>query len=97
MNARKALDQYCAHAKVPWLHGCMLARRTFSVVVVADYQRRNSRSLVGTLHRRNFAVLARELVQHLVGFAIEGILGTDEGVVGNVVQVPAVAKPWSGH
>ncbi len=97
MNARKALDQYRAHAKVPWLHGRMLARRTFSVVVVADYQGRNASSLIGTLHRRNFAVLARELVQHLIGFAIKGILCADEGIIGNVVQVPAVAKPWSGH
>ena len=35
VNARKALDQHRAHAKVPWLHGRMLARRTFSVVMVA--------------------------------------------------------------
>ena len=75
----------------------MFARGTFSIVLVAHYDRGNPSCLVGTLYLRHFVIRTCELIFDTVGLAIEGIYCPDEHIIGDIVQVPTEAQPRPCH
>ena len=84
-------------AQVPGLKGSVLTGRTLTVVPVTDNDPPDAVLLVVTGNVGDSAVLAREGVLDLVGLTVLLVDGTNQHVVGNVVQVPTVLQPGAGH
>ena len=97
MDAGKRLHEHHANAEVARLHGGVLAGAALPVIAVAHHEGRHTGRLVGAGHRRHFASGAVQLVDHRVGGAPKGVDRTGQGVVGDVVEVTAEAKPRTGH
>src|SRR5690348_8082083 len=49
------------------------------------------------LYFRYRVIAAIQLVLYAIGFAIKEVGCTNEHIVGNVIQMPTVFKPWAGH
>ena len=99
VDTREALHNHGAHAEVAGLHGGVLARGAFAVVLVANDHRADAHALVaaGGLGHGGVAVALGRKVAHLVGLAVEGVGGPDEHVIGDVVQMAAELQPRAGH
>jgi hypothetical protein len=84
-------------AQVPGLKGSVLTGRTLAVVPVTDNDPPDAVLLVITGNVRDGTVLAGEVVLDLVGLAVLLVDGTDQHVVGDVVQVATVLQPGTSH
>lgn len=84
-------------AQVPGLEGSVLTGRALAVVPVTDNDPPDAVLLVVTGNVRDGTVLAGEVVLDLVGLAVLLVDGTDQHVVGDVVQVTAVLQPGTSH
>src|SRR5690606_6247060 len=95
--AGKRLDKDHAYAEVARLHGRVRARRSFAIVVVANYDCRNASGFVGTLRSGHRTILTGDLVLDAVGLVVKIVDGAGKRVVGNVVEVTPEPKPGAGH
>jgi hypothetical protein len=82
---------------MPRLESSMLTGRTLAVVPVTDNDPLDAVLLVVTGDIRDGTVLAVERVLDLVGLAVLSVNGTDQHVVGDVVQMSTVLQPGTGH
>src|SRR5690606_3535942 len=93
----KRLYQDYRHAQMSWLHGRMLPGGAFPIVVVSHYHRLDPGGLIGSLCVWYPNIFPCELVLNKIGLLIECVYGTDEGIVGNIVQMAPKSQPGSGH
>lgn len=84
-------------AQVTGLERGVFTRGTLAVVPVADDDPFGAVFLVFTGGGGDGVPVAGGLVLDFVGFAVGGVDGADEHVVGDVVEVTAVLQPWAGH
>ena len=84
-------------AKVTGLKGGVLTRATLTVVPVTNDNPLDATGLVVTGGSGDSVVLAGEGVLDLVGLTVLSVDGTDQHVVGDVVQVATVLQPWASH
>ena len=84
-------------AKVTGLESGVLTGRALTVVPVTDDDPADALLLVVTGSGGHGVVLAGGEVVDLVGLAVLGVDGTDQHVVGDVVEVTAVLEPGTGH
>ena len=84
-------------AQVPGLEGSVLTGRTFAVVPVTNDDPPDAVLLVVTGDVGDGTVLAGEVVLDLVGLTVLLVDGTNQHVVGNVVQVATVLQPGTSH
>ena len=97
VDAGKALDNDGAAAEVAWLEGSVFAGRALAVVVLANDAPGDGVGLVRARNVWHALVLASELVLDGVGLTVGAVDGTNQHVVGDVVQVAAVLEPGAGH
>jgi hypothetical protein len=83
--------------KVPGLESSVLTGRTLAVVPVTNDDPLDAVLLVVTGNIGDGTVLAVERVLDLVGLTVLSVDGTDQHVVGDVVQVSTVLQPGTGH
>lgn len=83
--------------KVTGLESGVLTGRALTVVPVTDNDPADALALVVTGSGRDSVVLAGGEVVDLVGLTVLGVDGTNQHVVGNVVEVTAVLEPGAGH
>jgi hypothetical protein len=83
--------------EVTGLESGVLTGRTLSVVPVTDDNPLDTTSLVVTGSSGDSIVLLGEVVLDLVGLAVLLVGGTDQHVVGDVVQVATVLQPGASH
>jgi hypothetical protein len=83
--------------QVPGLEGSVFTGRTLAVVPVTDNDPPDAVLLVVTGNVRDGTVLAGEVVLDLVGLAVLLVDGTNQHVVGDVVQVATVLQPRTSH
>ena len=83
--------------QVAGLQSGVLTRATLTVVPVTDDNPLDATGLVVTGSGGHSVVLAGEAVLDLVGLTVLGVDGTDQHVVGDVVQVATVLQPWASH
>jgi len=81
--------------QVTWLESSVLTGRSLTVVPVTDDNPPDALGLVVTCGSWDSVVLAGGEVLDLVGLTVVGVDGTDQHVVGNVVQVTSVLQPWT--
>lgn len=84
-------------AKVTGLESGVLAGRPLTVVPVTDDDPLDALGLVVTGNGGNSVVLTSGDVLDLVGLTVGLVDGTDEHVVGDVVQMTTVLEPGTGH
>jgi len=84
-------------AEVTGLQSGVLTGRTLTVVPVTNDNPLDAAGLVVTGSGRDGAELASEGVLDLVGLIVHLVDGTDQHVVGDVVQVATVLQPGTGH
>lgn len=80
-----------------WFKSSMFSRTALTVVPVANNDPSNSLLLVVTSCRRNSIKVASGHIFNLVRFAVGGVDGTDQHIVGDVVEMATVLEPRSGH
>lgn len=83
--------------EVTGLESGVLTGRTLTVVPVTDNDPADALGLVVTGNTGNSAELTVGEVLNLVGLAVGGVDGTNQHVVGDVVQVTTVLQPGTGH
>jgi len=81
--------------QVTWLKSSVLTGRSLTVVPVTDDNPSDALGLVVTGGCWDSVVLAGSEVLDLVGLTVVGVDGTDQHVVGDVVQVTSVLQPWT--
>lgn len=84
-------------AQVPGLKGSVFTGGSLAVVPVANDNPPDAVLLVVTGNVGDGTILARKDVLDLVGFTVLLVDGTDQHVVGDVVQVAAVLQPGTSH
>lgn len=84
-------------AQVPRLKGSVLTGRALAVVPVTNNDPLDAVLLVVTGNVGDGTVIAVESVLDLVGLAVLLVDGTDQHVVGDVVQVSTVLQPGTSH
>src|SRR6185312_4524252 len=97
MDAGKAADDYRAHAEMTGLHSCMLAAAAFAIILIADDHRSDMGSLIVPRGGRDRAISTRELILDVIGVIVEKIDGTDQHVVGDIVEMTAEFQPRTRH
>merc|ERR1719487_1488966 len=83
--------------EVTGLESGVLTGRTLTVVPVTDNDPADTLGLVVTGNTGNGAELTSGEVLNVVGLAVGGVDGTNQHVVGDVVQVTTVLQPGTGH
>lgn len=84
-------------AQVTGLKGSVLSGGTLAVVPVTNDNPLNAASLVVASSSGDGIPLASDGVLDLVGLAVGSVGGTDQHVVGDVIQVTTVLQPWASH
>lgn len=79
------------------LKSSVLTRATLTIVPVTDNNPLDATGLVVTGSSRDGTIVASEGILDLVGLTVLGVDGTDQHVVGDVVQVSTVFQPWASH
>jgi len=97
VDTSKRLDDDSGSAKVTRLQCCVLAAAALSVVFIPHHDPGEVLGLVVPGGVGDRALSTRQHVLDSVGLAVRNVDGTDEHVVGDVVQVPAVLEPGPGH
>lgn len=97
MNTGKRLDNHGNTTKVSNFEGSMLTRRSLAVVFVTNNNPLNALGFVISRRLWNCLPCIGQAVEHLVGFSVGRVNGTNQHVVGNVVEVASVFEPWTGH
>mmetsp|Transcript_36260 Transcript_36260/g.102163 ORF Transcript_36260/g.102163 Transcript_36260/m.102163 type:complete len:601 (-) Transcript_36260:497-2299(-) len=97
VDAGERLDDHGRAAEVPGLQRRVLPAAPLAVVLVPDHDPADARRLVVPGSLRDGLVIARELVLHAVGLVVLVVDGSDQHVVGDVVEVAAVLQPRARH
>ena len=84
-------------SQVTWLKSSVLTGRTLSVVPVTDNNPWDVLGLVVASGIWDTGPLTSGEVLDLVGLTVGLVGGTDQHVVGDVVEVTTVLQPWTGH
>lgn len=96
VDASKRFDNDGASAQMTWLQGGMLAGRALAVVLITDSNPLNVVGLVVASNLGHIAPCVGTLVLDLVHLVVLGVGGTNEHVVGDVVQMTTVLQPGTG-
>lgn len=96
VDASKRFDNDGASAQVTWLQSGMLAGRALAVVLITDSDPLNVVGLVVASNLGHIAPCVGTLVLDLVHLVVLGVGGTNEHVVGDVVQMTTVLQPGTG-
>jgi hypothetical protein len=97
MNTGKALDNDGTSSKEAGLKSSMLATGSFTVVLFTKYNPVYATIPVGASNVRDSARGVIEAVGNLIHLAVVGINGTNEHVVGDVLEVTTVFEPRASH
>ena len=84
-------------SEMPWLKCSMFPRASLSIVPVTNDNPLDTLLLVVSSGSGNSADVAGHKVFDFVGFSIGCIDGTDQHVVGDVVQMATVLEPRPSH
>ncbi len=84
-------------SQVTWLKGSVLAGGTLTVVPVTDNNPWDVLGLVVASGIWDTGPLTIGVVLDLVSLTVGLVGGTDQHVVGDVVEVTSVLQPWAGH
>jgi hypothetical protein len=84
-------------SKMSRLKCSVFSGTTFAVIPVSNHHPSNALLLVVTSGSGNGIPFTSRNILHLVGFAIGGIDGADQHVVGDVVQVTTILEPRASH
>lgn len=83
--------------KMAGFESSVLTGRTLSVVPVTNNNPLNTLGLVVTGNIRDSATLTSKLVSNVVGLAVLSVDGTNQHVVGDVVEMATVLEPRTSH
>ena len=97
VDAGEALGKNHLHVEETRFHGCVLTRRALAVVVLSHHDAADALRLVCLGGGGNLHIVAVELVLHLVALAVEGVHGTHQEVVGDILQVSTELQPRTCH
>jgi len=97
VDTGKGLGDNSGTSEVTNLQGSVLAGRSLTVVLVTDNNPRNVLGLVVTGNTGNGVVLTSQLVLDRVDGEVLRVEGTDQHVVGDVVQVTTELEPGTSH
>src|SRR5690348_16700146 len=84
-------------AEVAGLHGGVFAGGTFTIVLVPYNDGADAGCLVGSCSGGNGAIFSGELILYGVRLFIKVVDGSDEHVVGDIVEVSTEFQPGAGH
>jgi hypothetical protein len=96
-NTGERSDNDGQTSQMPGLESSVLTGRALTVVPVTNNDPLDAVLLVVTGDVRDGTVLSVERVLDLVGLAVLSVDGTDQHVVGDVVQMSTVLQPGTGH
>jgi len=97
VDTGKRADDNGKASQVSWFQSSVFTRRTFTIIPVTDNNPWDTLGLVVTSSSWNSIIFASGKVLDLVGFTILGVDGTNQHVVGDVVQMSTVLEPRTGH
>src|SRR3569833_2770724 len=97
VDASKAASDDGKAAEMARFQSGMFSRRSLAVVPVSNHDPLDPLLLVVAGDSRHGIELTRGLVLDLVRLAVSLVDGTDQHVVGDVVQMAAIAEPRAGH
>lgn len=92
----KALGDDGPAPKVARLQRSMLPARALTIVLISDHHPPDAVFLIVAGSVRDRTKLLGDSIAHGVGLAIFDVDGTDEQVIGDVVQMPTELEPGAG-